>query len=112
MPLIADADGVRAKIKANVGTVESEVEAKTTAPVATVSGRLVAGTQFVPLRLSTFPTTSGFRQNGWVYVDDGVRGYKMSLEEIKNLNTKTIIADELSGVNFDKVTRGDFIYIK
>ena len=47
-----------------------------------------------------------------MYVDDGVRGYKMSLEEIKNLNTKTILADELSGVNFDKVTRGDFIYIK
>ena len=39
MPLIADADGVRAEIKANVGTVESEVEAKATAPVATVSGR-------------------------------------------------------------------------
>ena len=107
MPLIADADGVRAEIKANVCAVESEVEAKTVAPVATVSG-----TQFVPLRLNTFPTTSGFRQNGWVYVDDGVRGYRMSLEEIKNLNTKTILADELSGVNFDKVTRGDFIYIK
>lgn len=112
MPLIADADGVRAEIKANVGAVESEVEAKTVAPVATVSGRLMAGTQFVPLRLNAFPTTSGFKQDGWVYVDGGSKGFRMSLEEIKNLNTKTILADELSGVNFDKVTRGDFIYIK
>ena len=112
MPLIADADGVRAEIKANVGAVESEVEAKTTAPVATVSGRLMAGTQFVPLPLNAFPTTSGFKQNGWVYVDGGSKGFRMSLLDLKDLNTKIVCADELSAVNFDKLVTGDFIYIK
>ena len=112
MPLIADADGVRAEIKANVGAVESEVEAKTVAPVATVSGRLIPTAQFVPLRLGSFDESDGFTKNGMLYVDDGVRGYRLGLDTLKKMNTKIAYADDLANVDMTKLVKGDYICLQ
>ena len=64
----------------------------------------------VPLRLSTLPTTTGFRQGGSVYVDDGQSGFRMSMIAMKELNTKIVTADSADNVDMSKLTIDDFIY--
>ena len=71
---------------------------------------ILSDKQFVPLRLSLFPTTTGFRQNGSVYVDDGEIALRMPLTALKELNTKIIVTDDVTTVDMAKLTVDDFIY--
>ena len=70
----------------------------------------------VPQRLSIFSAPekvdAPFRLRASVYVDDGDKGYKMSLSDIKNMNTKIIAVDNASEIDADKITAGDYICIK
>lgn len=64
----------------------------------------------VPFRLAGLPSTTGFRQGGSVYVDNGTSGFKMSLTALKELNTKIVTTDDINNVDMSKLTVGDFIY--
>lgn len=65
---------------------------------------------FVPFRLAPLPATTGFRQGGSIYVDNGHRGFRMSMTDLKDLNTKIITTDSASDVDMSNLTVGDFIY--
>ena len=64
----------------------------------------------VPLRLSSMPETTGFRQGGQIYVDNGNSGFRMSMEAVKDLNTKIVTADTVDDVDMSKLAVGDYIY--
>lgn len=70
----------------------------------------------VPLELDGFaridPTanTKGFRQQAFVYVNKGNQGFRMSLQEIKDLNTKIVDAKSHKSVNSAELSVGDYIY--
>lgn len=65
----------------------------------------------VPQRLSTFPTITGFRQ-GSVYVDSNKQGFRMSLQSIKDMNTKILNCDTIDNADFSTLNVGDYIYEK
>lgn len=112
MPLIAETDGVKAKITASVGSVEASVNAEAKSVKAGVSGRLVPTSQYVPLRLGNFAETDGFLRGGMTYVDDGKKSFRLSLKSIKDMNTKIVTVDKIGDADFGKLTVGDYIYIK
>lgn len=93
-------------------SLKAEITSKNGVVTANIQAQLLGGTRFVPLRLNLFQNTSGFRQGGSTYIDDGSKSYKMSLVDIKEMNTKIVFADKLEVVDFDKLTNGDFIYLK
>lgn len=70
----------------------------------------------VPLELDGFvridPTanTKGFRQQAFVYVNKGNQGFRMSLQEIKDLNTKIVDIKSHKSVNSAELSVGDYIY--
>lgn len=64
----------------------------------------------VPRRLSILPETTGFRQGGSIYVDNGGLGLRMPMTALKELNTKIITTDNASDVDMSKLTVDDFIY--
>lgn len=76
----------------------------------------------VPFRLRTLnplPTTAGFRSRSQaqLYVDkqedDGSSSSaKISLQEIKNLNTKILNVDNKDSIDYALVDEGDYIMIK
>lgn len=68
------------------------------------------GQNTVPFRLAGLPPTTGFRQGGSIYVDDGKKGFRMSTADLKDLNTKIITTDDASRVDMSKLTVDDFIY--
>lgn len=73
---------------------------------------------FVPKQLSGYrqitaaDNTPTFRTNAYTYVNNGVNGYRMSLQAIKELNTKIMSVDSISDADFNKLSVGDFIYSK
>ena len=70
----------------------------------------------VPKRLNEFqridPTanTKGFRQQAFVYVDKGKQSFRMSLQDIKNLNTKIVAATRTNEVNTSELSVDDYIF--
>lgn len=70
----------------------------------------------VPQRLNLFPKVekvdSAVRMRSNVYVDDGENGRKMSLADIKDMNTKIIAVSNASEVDTTKLVAGDYICIK
>lgn len=71
MPLTIENEGVKANIKASVGSVE-----------AGVTGRLTPTSQYVPLRLDGFEETDPSIEGGYLYVDNGKKSYKLAVESI------------------------------
>lgn len=65
---------------------------------------------YTPFRLTALPATTGFRQGGSIYVDDGHVGFRMSMTALKELNTKIITTDNVNDVDMTKLTVDDFIY--
>lgn len=61
-----------------------------------------------PFRLSVLPST-GYRENAYVFVNDGDDGYRMSLKDIKALNTKILVVDNNIPIADNKITTGDFV---
>lgn len=64
----------------------------------------------VPFRLAELPPTTGFRQGASIYVDDGEKGFRMSMTALKELNTKIIVTENIENVDMDKLTVDDYIY--
>lgn len=112
MPLIANTDGVKAKISASVGQVDANVKADVQAVKAGVTGRLLPTMKFVPLRLDGFSESDGFTVNGRLYVDDGKKGYQLGLDTVKRMNTKIVYSDDLNKVDMSKLVEDDYIYLK
>lgn len=73
---------------------------------------------FVPKQLAGYrqitaaDNTPTFRTNAYTYVNNGVNGYRMSLQAIKELNTKIMSVDRIGDADFNKLSVGDFIYSK
>lgn len=73
---------------------------------------------FVPKQLAGYrqiteaDNTPTFRTNAYAYINNGVNGYRMSLQAIKNLNTKIMSVDSINDADFNKLSVGDFIYSK
>ena len=73
---------------------------------------------FVPKQLAGYrqitaaDNTPTFRTNAYTYVNNGVNEYRMSLQAIKELNTKIMSVDSISDADFNKLSVGDFIYSK
>lgn len=62
--------------------------------------------------LGDLPQVRGFRDNSFVFVNKGDDGFRMSLQEIKDMNTKIVDCNSLDEVDFDKLSVGDYIYVK
>lgn len=112
MSLTAQTEGVKAKITARVGAVEANIKAEAKTVSVGISGRLIPTSQYVPLRLGSFEETDGFLRGGATYVDDGKKGYRLSLESIKEMNTKIVAVDNASDADYSKLTVGDYVYSK
>lgn len=63
----------------------------------------------VPFRLAGLPATTGFRQGGQVYVDNGTTGFRMEMTALKDLNTKIVVVNEGETADSNKITEGDFV---
>lgn len=112
MSLTAQADGVKAKITASIGAVDAEVNATAQSVSASVSGRLVPTSQYVPLRLGAFEETNGFLRGGSVYVDNGTKSFRLSLESIKEMNTKIVAVDSVGDADYSTLSVDDYVYSK
>lgn len=71
----------------------------------------------VPLRLSIFEEitetpTIQLRQKANLYVDVDNESKRISLEQIKDMNTKILSVDSVEEADFNKLSVGDFIYEK
>ena len=111
MPLIdTHTEGVRAKISAVTTPVEAEVNSTVNGVKSGVSARLIPTTQYVPLRIGRYEDFPSNRIDGSLYVDDGANSYKISLQRIKDMNTKILCVDNVEEADFNKLSVGDFIY--
>ena len=70
----------------------------------------------VPLELGTFTriapadNTKSFREQAFIYVNKGNAGFRMSLQDIKNLNTKIVSANRVSDVDISELSADDYIF--
>lgn len=64
----------------------------------------------VPFRLGELPPTTGFRQEASIYVDNGKKGFRMSMTALKDLNTKIVTTDNVADADMDRLTVDDYIY--
>ena len=63
-------------------------------------------------RIDTTTNTAGFRAQAFVYVDKDNQSFRMSLQDIKNLNTKIVAATRTSEVNTSELSVDDYIFSK
>lgn len=111
MSLDLTTTGITANIVGTVGNTGALVDSSVSAVSSNVSARLAPSTtDLVPRRLSTFNEVTGFRQEAYLYVDDGLKGARISLRGIKDLNTKILTATDIENFDRSKVVEGDYIY--
>ena len=111
MSLDLTTTGITANIVGTVGNTGALVDSSVSAVSSNVSARLAPSTtDLVPRRLSTFNEVAGFRQEANLYVDDGLKGARISLRGIKDLNTKILTATDVESFDHSKVVEGDYIY--
>lgn len=68
----------------------------------------------VPIVLSPFraveqPTTS-FRQTANIFVNDGANGFRMTLQQVKDMSTKIVAVKDVNEVDFSKLNKDDYVY--
>ncbi len=70
----------------------------------------------VPIVLSPFRTveqsTASFRQTANIFVNDGANGFRMTLQQVKDMSTKIVVAKNVSEVDFSKLDKDDYVYIE
>lgn len=111
MSLDLSTTGITANIVGRLGNTGALVDSSVSAVSSNVYARLAPSTtDLVPRRLSTFNEVSGFRQEAYLYVDDGLKGARISLRGIKDLNTKILTATDTTSFDKSKVVEGDYIY--
>ena len=69
----------------------------------------------VPINLKSFrslatPPTKTFRQSAEVFVSDNGVGFRMTLQQVKDMSTKIVTAKNVSEVDFSKLDIDDYIY--
>lgn len=70
----------------------------------------------VPVDFRSFsaaPTaTKNFRQSAELFVGNNGNGFRMTLQDVKNMGTKIVTVNDIKEVDFDKLDVGDYIYSK
>lgn len=70
--------------------------------------------KLVPVDLTPFRAVSepskGFRTSSNIFINNGTNGFRMTLQDVKNLNTKILDVDKIENVDFDKLDVGDYVY--
>lgn len=86
MSLGFDVDGVEATIKANVNSTTAEVVGDIKKVNAEIEGKIIPSVSgLVPRDLSKFNEIEEIDQEGYLYVDDGLNGRRISLKSIYEL---------------------------
>ena len=94
MSLGFDVDGVEATIKANVNSTTAEVVGDIKKVKAEIEGKTIPPVSgLVPRDLSKFNEIEEIDQEGYLYVDDGLNGRRISLNTIRNAGKDEIITD-------------------
>lgn len=62
-----------------------------------------------PLEAVEQPIRS-FRQSANMFVNNGAKSFRMTLQQVKELGTKIVVAKNISDVDFSKLDKDDFIY--
>lgn len=57
-------------------------------------------------------TTKNFRQSAELFVGNNGNGFRMTLQDVKNMGTKIVTVNDMKDVDFDKLDVGDYIYSK
>ena len=69
----------------------------------------------VPINLKSFrslatPPTKTFRQSAEVFVSDNGVGFRMTLQQVKDMSTKIVAVKNMSEVDFSKLDKDDYVY--
>ena len=64
---------------------------------------------FRSFRVVEQPTKS-FRQSAEVFISKGGNGFRMTLQDVKNMGTKIVIVNDIKEADFDNLDVGDYIY--
>ena len=69
----------------------------------------------VPINLKSFrslatPPTKTFRQSAEVFVSDNGVGFRMTLQQVKDMSTKIVAVKNVSEVDFSKLDKDDYVY--
>ena len=68
----------------------------------------------VPIVLSPFRAvsepTKSFRQSSDIFINNGANGFRMTLQQVKDMSTKIVTAKNVSEVDFSKLDIDDYIY--
>lgn len=70
----------------------------------------------VPINLSSFRAveqpTKSFRQSSDIFVNNGANGFRMTLQQVKDMSTKIVAVKNVSEVDFSKLDKDDYVYIE
>ena len=68
----------------------------------------------VPIVLSPFRAvsepTKSFRQSSDIFINNGANGFRMTLQQVKDMSTKIVSVKNMSEVDFSKLDKDDYIY--
>ena len=68
----------------------------------------------VPIQLSSFRAveqpTKSFRQSSDIFVNNGANGFRMTLQQVKDMSTKIVAVKNVSEVDFSKLDKDDYVY--
>ena len=68
----------------------------------------------VPIHLSSFRAveqpTKSFRQSSDIFVNNGANGFRMTLQQVKDMSTKIVAVKNVSEVDFSKLDKDDYVY--
>ena len=56
--------------------------------------------------------TKSFRQSAEVFVGKGGNGFRMTLQQVKDMSTKIVAVKDVSEVDFSKLDKDDYVYTK
>lgn len=100
---------LRANISANAKDISPIIDVKVD-DVSIVTDR-VANFRIASLDpIEDSSITSEFRANASTIVSDGTNSFRVSLQQIKKMNTKIVSEDSAADADFDKLNKGDFIF--
>ncbi len=55
-------------------------------------------------------TTKNFRQSAELFVGNNGNGFRMTLQDVKNMGTKIVTVNDIQEADFDNLDVGDYIY--
>lgn len=68
----------------------------------------------VPIVLTSFRAvsepTKSFRQSSDIFINNGANGFRMTLQQVKDMSTKIVAVKNMSEVDFSKLDKDDYVY--